>query len=159
MIWTWGRLLENFYKNRYMIPINRPLPQKMEKTLLIVSGKSNTGKTLLSTFLLSDKCEYISMDAVVHSNTNIPKLEAFKFKFIKSISNKNFPFVDKFNHFINENCMELFISYLFKYYVDISDKNLLILDGHIFTYNSSMEYIAKLCRDRKIRIWIAKKYE
>lgn len=133
-------------------PKLRPEPKIINRTLILVSGQSRDGKTFLSSHLMNDKIDYISMDRVVVLDTKIEEVEYFKNNLKKPVDE-----VDKINKFISENYNKDFISNLFKTYIDKCSKKIILIDGHIFSFDKIMNEIKKKCIETSTRLWVIKK--
>ena len=59
-------------------PRLRPQPNKIERTLILITGNSFGGKSYLSSQLINSNVDFISMDTLVVLNTEIVSIENFK---------------------------------------------------------------------------------
>jgi adenylate kinase family enzyme len=133
-------------------PRLRPQPNKIERTLILINGNSFDGKSYLSSQLINSNVDFISMDTLVVLNTEIVSIENFK----KTIKNP-IGSVNVINKHINNTSSKEFISFLFNEYIDKYQKNTILLEGHIFTFDNIIKEIKKNCKNSSTRLWIVKK--
>jgi adenylate kinase family enzyme len=133
-------------------PSLRPQPKEIDRVIILIGGNPLDGKSYLSSQLINDNIDYISMDKVVVLNTEIPSIEKFKKKIKNPIE-----CVDDINKHISKTSVTEFISLLFREYIDKCLKKTILLDGHIFTFNNIIEEIKKKCVDSSTRLWVLKK--
>lgn len=133
-------------------PKLRPEPSNIKRTLILVSGESKDGKSFLSSQLMNENIDYISMDKVVVLDTKIEDIESFKNKLRSPVDE-----VNKINEYINKKSSKEFISNLFKMYIDKCNKKTILIDGHIFIFDNIMNEIRKKCVETSTRIWVIKK--
>ncbi len=139
-----------------MLNINTPglrdRPYDIDRVLILIGGEPFDGKSYLSSQLLNDNVDYISMDKVVVLDTKIPSIEKFKKKIKNPIE-----IVDNINRHISKTSVKEFISLLFREYIDKCQKKTILLDGHIFTFHDIIEEMKKKCVDTSTRLWVLKK--
>lgn len=133
-------------------PVNRKPPKKIDKTILLISGKSYDGKTFLATNLINSNIEYLSLDLIILENTGIVSIEKFKkrYKPLKI-------YIDLINKHISENCTREFIDFLFKDFINKTDKNLILIDGELLTYDLILNEIKEHSKNNAIRLWLTQK--
>jgi len=136
-----------------MQPTKRPIPKVIHKTILLISGKSCDGKTFLSYQLLNENVDFVSLDMLVLSKTNIQILETKKIKMRDDLFNK---FGDV-NKFIVENCLGDFLNFLFDNFINKSEKNVIIIEGELLTHDLVQEEIKNKSKRKRIRIWTTKR--
>ena len=137
-----------------LIPQPRPAQPIMKKTILIVSGSPNLGKTSLCKMLYKpDNFEFISMDMLMFNIQDWCKNESV-IRVSKTASGAG---VIQLNKFINDTCSLEFCVELFTNFILNSDKELVLIEGQFFTYPEIQTSFRKICIDNDIRLWFVDK--
>jgi GTP-binding protein EngB required for normal cell division len=138
------------YKND--IPGPRHLVGHWQKTIIIVSGISNVGKSQLCQLLVNDNIYYLSADtasfAVGHT---IDILE----KYIQT----NIEYLDAgvYAHYINDNCPEEFMNKFFDRFVKNNPNYNIMIDGYLFILQPLHDFFVRKCIANNYRIWEMKR--
>lgn len=136
-------------KHEITKPTLRKEPKKIERTVILLTGFSMDGKSYLSSKLINDDIDFISMDGVASFDTKNEKIEKFKKNFKCPDEN-----VDKINNFINNYQCNEFIDFLFNEYIDKCSKNTILLEGHIFLFQNILNGMRKKCKETSTRMWV-----
>lgn len=136
-----------------MQPTKRPIPKLIDKTILLISGKSCDGKTFLSYQLINENIDFVSLDMLVLSKTNIQSLETKKIKMRDNLFHK---FGDV-NKFIVEDCLDDFIDFLYDNFISKSEKNVMVIEGELLTHDQVEEKLKIKLKRKRIRVWTTKR--
>jgi len=130
----------------------RPLEGEYKKTVLLLYGLCNTGKSTLTNLMLNDNFNYISVDrACIEAN----------FEPIKSyVEQGGTPLrydLGKLFKFVNDECASEFIDYFFtKYLVENENLNIFI-EGFVFMLERPRTLFMQKCKDAGYRVWIIRR--
>lgn len=137
-----------------MTPGKRKLTTEYEKTIIIVNGKSEIGKSTLCDLLLNDDINYISIDvASIRTDHNIKEIIEFVDKY-KELSVMRIHWLTPI---ISKTCYKEFIDYFFEKYI-VKNENLnILIDGILFTHDHIYEYFLEKCKSSEFRVWEIKR--
>jgi adenylate kinase family enzyme len=133
------------YTKFNMGPGSRPLQGEYKKTIIVVVGKSNVGKSTLCEALMNQSINYISMDEV-YMRSEYGKREV-------AVREGHFIDIGEECIKINEFFREQFMDYFFEEYI-VNNENLnILLDGFVFTLRSMYDSFLRRCRINEYRVW------
>jgi len=130
----------------------RPGPRELmgnyKKTIIVITGDSEIGKSSLSELLLKDSIYYLSMDIACQEPTHDIKVLV---DYIEE--NKDYLDAGVLGIFINENCYQEFVDHFFQRFI-VDNENLnIMLDGYFFILEPSYSYFLKKCELYDYRVW------
>jgi SAM-dependent methyltransferase len=140
-----------FYKLQKIkfVPGKRPLLEKYQKTIIIVTGKSMSGKSTISDDLLNDNISYVAMDNLWFLiDHQIPEVYAYLEKYGEEQFIEYMEAVDK------SLCREPFIDYFFKNHFSNNPSKIIIADGYMFLFSNLLDYFLQKCEECKYRVWV-----
>lgn len=136
------------------IPGPRHLVGHWQKSIIIVSGISNIGKSQLCQLLLNDDIYYLCADnasfAIGHT---IDILE----KYIQNNINKGILDAGVYAHYINDNCPEEFMNKFFDRFVKNNPNYNIMIDGYLFILQPLHDFFVRKCIANNYRIWEIKR--
>jgi len=133
-------------KNK-MGPAPRVLVGNYHKTLCLIHGESNIGKSSLAQLLLNDSLEYLSSDVIcLDSDGNIQSL----LDQCKRGTRYDFGAVAVL---IEQHCAKRFVDFLFTKYILNSIKENIILDSFLFSLPICRSILYQLCLRNNVRVW------
>lgn len=133
----------------------RPLVGEYKKTIIVLTGASNIGKSTVSELLLSNKLNYVSIDAACLL-ADIDEIRNYIKKFKTSGKNINYA-VGKLLHFVRESCPDKFIEYFFNKYIK-ENKNLnIFVEGYVLIFTEMYQLFMDKCAEAGYRIWNIKR--
>ena len=139
------------YENDYPAP--RELIGDWEKTIILVIGQANIGKSQLSQlFLLNDSIYYISTDKASKTLEHNIKILA---NYI--INNESYLDAGVLAHFINDNCCAGFVDYFFMRFVKNNLNLNILIDGYLFSLEPLRSIFIKKCTSSGYRVWEIKR--
>lgn len=132
-------------------PFPRPLKGDYVKTVIVISGHGNTGKSTLSKNLLNNSISYIGTDAAsMQRDHNIQGI----LKYL-DIHIHDKPEIDlgRFAHFIQREYLSEFMNYFFNKFI-IQNKSLnIIVEGYMMTIPEAYILFVNRCKLHKYRVW------
>lgn len=136
-----------------MLPRPRaPAPARnLEKTIILVRGKPNEGKTTLCQYLVNDRVGFLSFDSITDNLAwcSIKELHTFR-----ETLDKPSHMIDKMNEYIDNFCPGRFVKKVFKEFIRTNDDTFLVIDGHFFTLPNNFREFEDRCRKYKYRLWV-----
>lgn len=139
------------YENDYPAP--RELIGNWEKTIILIAGESNIGKSQLSQlFLLNDSIYYISTDKA--SKTLEHDIRELAYYVTK---NKDYLDAGVLAHFINDNCCVKFVDYFFMRFIKNNLNLNILIDGYLFGLEPLRSFFIKKCTSSGYRVWEIKR--
>ena len=126
----------------------RPLEGEYKKTILLLYGPSNTGKSTLADLMLNDNFNYISIDRACLDSD----LTAIK-NFIDNFDgNINYDLGMLFK-FVNEQCLNAFVNEFFTKYIADNENQNIFIEGYLFMLERVYNVFMIHCRDAHCRVW------
>lgn len=139
------------YKKYNHVPGMRPLMGTYEKTVIVVRGRGNAGKSTLCALLLNDKIKYVSTDAAVIfggcTNGDVQN-------HLKTYGDDARFNLHKLYPVIAEWSAAEFTGWFFQTYVMENKNDNIIVDGYLFVFEEIMKNLSELCRKNNIRLWV-----
>ena len=126
----------------------RPLVGEYKKTIIVLTGPSNIGKSTIADLLLNDNLDYISIDSAC-IRAELPQIQ----EFVKSAGKGlNFNLGLLFN-FIMTNCPNQFIDYFFNKYIRDNKNSNIFVEGYVFMMTELYQLFIAKCKLLDYRIW------
>jgi len=126
----------------------RPLEGEYKKTVLLLYGLSNIGKSTLADLLLNDNFNYISIDRAC-IEASIEPIKSF-------VEEGGIPLrydLGRLFKFMNDVCVNEFMDYFFtKYLVENENLNIFI-EGFVFMLERSRNIFMQKCINAGYRVW------
>jgi hypothetical protein len=138
-----------------MQPTPKKLVGPMEKTIIVISGQGNQGKTTLCANLCSDKIHYISMDDLVSIYYGWCNIIAVT-DYIKTFAAPR-TLIYYINEFINNKYSYEFTEQFFQNFILNNHKKHFLTEGHFFTLANNKKHFMDLCKQHKIRLWFTER--
>ena len=132
-------------------PFPRPLTVPYRKTIIIITGRGNIGKSTLSKVMLNDSISYIGTDAAsMQTDHGIPEV----LKYLNDHINDK-PEIDlgRFAHFIMAAGAIRFIDYFFDRFIANNKKMNIIVEGYLFTIPEAYVLFMNKCKRNGYRVW------
>lgn len=135
-----------------MWPGSRLLEGEYEKTVIIVSGAGNMGKSTLSSRLLNENICFVGTDSVcIRPNHSIKSV----LDYLEEHKDDNPIDIGKMGIAISEMPeYKEFIDHLFDEYIVKNEFKDILMEGHLMTIANIREYFIQKCVDNKIRVWL-----
>lgn len=126
----------------------RPLKGEYKKTIIVLTGPSNIGKSTITDLLLSDKFDYVSIDSAC-IRAELKEIQEFSKPYGKKL---NLDLGILFN-FVRKECPTQFIDYFFNKFIK-ENKNLnIFVEGYVFTITELYHLFINKCKKHGYRIW------
>ena len=129
----------------------RPLKGEYEKTIIVLRGPSNIGKSTITELLLNDKFSYISIDAACRLS-GIDMIDKFLKEYEEGGKNIHYALGVLFT-FVRENCPDQFIEYFFNKYIKENSYLNIFVEGYMFIYTEIFQLFIDKCKEANYRIW------
>lgn len=129
----------------------RPLVGDYKKTIIVLTGVSNIGKSTMSELLLNNKLNYVSIDAACLL-ADIDEVRNYIKKVEESGKNINYNAGELF-HFVKESCPDKFIEYFFNKYIKENENLNIFVEGYVFIFTEMYQLFIDKCKEADYRIW------
>ena len=133
----------------------RPLEGEYKKTILLLYGPSNIGKSTLAELMLNDNFDYISIDRVCR-DADIEPIKNFISYMKLSGENINYD-LGKLFKYVRENCLVEFVDYFFNKFIVERDYLNIFIEGYLFNLRDLYDLFMKKCTTNNYRIWELKR--
>jgi len=129
----------------------RPLVGDYKKTVIVLTGPSNIGKSTITELLLNDKFDYISIDAAC-IKAEMPEIVNYLKEVKEGGVNINYDLGLLFN-FVWRECPNTFIKYFFTKYIKDNDSLNIFVEGYVFMITELYQLFIDECKENDYRIW------
>jgi GTPase SAR1 family protein len=126
----------------------RPLVGEYVKTILLLTGPSNIGKSTLTELLLNNNFTYLSIDSIC-KKAELPIIQEFINLKGKEID-LNLGLLFKF---IREECSESFIDHFFNKYIKENSSLNIFIEGYLFMLADIYQLFIIKCKEYNYRLW------
>ena len=126
----------------------RQIEGDYQKTIIVLTGPSNIGKSTITELLLTDKFDYVSIDFVT-LKAELPEIQSFIASYGPSIHYD----LGKLFGFVRQNCPDRFITCFFNKYVKENNNLNIFIEGYLFMLTSLYKLFLDKCRENNYRVW------
>ena len=138
------------YKKFDFHPGMRPLVGEYTKTIITVVGPGRIGKSTICDVLMGPRVNYISTDAIcIQTDHNIvPVLE-----FLSEWGSDARFRLDVLAQIIIDKCLEPFMDYLFKNYIEENENMNILFEGYLLSFPEVCDIFISKCTEKGYRVW------
>ena len=129
----------------------RPLVGPYAKTLILLSGGSNIGKSTLMELLMNPNFDYISVDKVCQC-ADLAAIQSF----MTSCEGSDIPIaldLGRLFNFIVNHCAGEFIQHLFSTYIANNENDNIFIEGCLLEIPTLYNIFVEVCKLSGYRLW------
>jgi hypothetical protein len=134
-----------------MGPGMRPLVGEYLKTIIVVRGASNIGKSTLCDVLWKEGVNYISLDGacILERDHQIEEIH----QYLDLYGDQAKFHLNILCQLISESKAQKFMDYFFKKYIEENENLNILLDGFLFTFENVYRIFLEQCVMKRYRVW------
>lgn len=129
----------------------RPLVGEYKKTIILLTGKANIGKSTLADLLINDKFNYISVDSVCLTS-GIHEISNF-LDYTRSTGYNINQDLGKLFDFIYKNCPDTFINFFFNVCIRDNENLNILVEGYLLSIDKLYSLFMDKCKEYNYRVW------